>query len=224
MRDTVSSLNCRILATSAIALDRAFVQKKLRDELYYRLTAFTIHVPPLRERLGEIHLLLAYFMGRAARQYNLEPRALSDALVEACGEYDWPGNLRELESFVQRFLVIGNEESVISELRQRAGAAATTRENSPAVPSEKCPEEGVNSLKTLVRSVKGDAEKSAILDALEKTRWNRKEAARLLGISYRGILYKIEEYQLTRPTVWHVWKEPSPNDHDGPVSRNSIKL
>src|SRR6185369_3191622 len=85
--------------------------------LYYRLSAFTITLPPLRERREEIPLLLRHFMGRMATQYSRPTLRLSSALIEACLRYSWPGNLRELENFVKRYLVMGDEATAIAELR-----------------------------------------------------------------------------------------------------------
>ena len=83
---------------------------KLREDLYYRLSAFTVHVPALRQRKEEIPLLLGHFMNQLARRYSLPARIFSPAVLDACQRHSWPGNLRELEKFVKRYLVMGDEE------------------------------------------------------------------------------------------------------------------
>ena len=92
-------VDVRILAASSANIERALSEKKLREDLYYRLSAFTVQVPPLRQRKDEIPLLLRHFMHHLAKHYGLQPRTFSPAVLDACQAYSWPGNLRELEEF-----------------------------------------------------------------------------------------------------------------------------
>jgi DNA-binding NtrC family response regulator len=203
---TYVDVDVRILASSSGNLERAIAENRLREELYYRLSAYTLHVPPLRDRQEELPLLLRHFMHQLARQYGLSPREFSPAVIEACQTYGWPGNLRELENFVKRYLMVGDRKLVFEEKRiipiGTGGATPLTqkpRQNLLALTLVQ-PHgiaEDANSLKSLVNSVKLEAEKNAINAALEKTGWNRKAAARLLKVSYRTLLYKIEQYQMT---------------------------
>jgi DNA-binding NtrC family response regulator len=198
--DRVAAADVRILASSSDNLDRALAEKRLREDLYDRLSPFTIQVPPLRHRKEEIKVLLQHSMHKLARFYGLPPRAFTASALEACQNHPWPGNFRELETFVKRYLVAGDEELALSGLENsgRGGAwaghplklAETTPEESAATPK---------SLKSLIQSVRWETERNAIADALQKTGWNRKAAARLLGVSYRSILYKIEQYQMSAP-------------------------
>jgi two-component system, NtrC family, response regulator AtoC len=198
-----SSVDIRILAATSANLDQALAEKKFREDLYYRLSAFTIHVLPLRQRKEEIALLLAHFMQQLARHYGLPPRTFSPAMREACERYSWPGNLRELEGFAKRYLATGNEAMAIDEMR--SGASRTSQGGNHGgiqeaeVPPRSEPEERSSGLKSLVQSVKGEAERNAIAAALDETRWNRKAAARLLKVSYRTLLYKIELYRMSPP-------------------------
>jgi two-component system, NtrC family, response regulator AtoC len=199
--DNTPQMNIRILATTSVKLQRILNEKRLREDLYYRLSAFTIELPPLRERTEEFESLLACFMERTARHHRLLPRQFSPAMLEACQRHTWPGNLRELENFVQRYLVLGDE--AIGDTEQRS-APGTLGGAAAEIPSSSFlegngPGGDTRALKTLVRSLKDQAEKNAIANVLEKTGWNRKRAAHLLGISYRGLLYKIEQHQLARP-------------------------
>jgi DNA-binding NtrC family response regulator len=201
------SVDVRILAATNVNIEQALIERKLREDLYYRLNAFTLHVPPLRERKEEIPLLLEHFMNQLARHFDLKPRPLSPSLLDACQRYSWPGNLRELENVVKRFLVMGDESLETGELgahltdhREVAWPSSAAEESNPANGSGDHADS--SGLKKLVRTIKGEAERSAIASTLEKTHWNRKEAARQLRISYRCLLYKIQEYQLVPPSSY----------------------
>jgi len=194
------SADVRILASTSANIERAIAERKLREDIYYRLSAFTVQVPSLRQRRGEIPVLLRHLMHKLTRRYGLDPREFSNAMIETSQQYSWPGNLAELESFVKRFLVAGDNELAFTDIeptvedgpvhaeRGSAPKAASRPGESPALPK---------SLKSLIQSVKWEAEKNAIGTALQKTGWNRKAAARLLQVSYRTLLYKIDQYHMT---------------------------
>ena len=188
------SVDVRILAATNIDIPQALAAKELREDLYYRLNAFTLHLPPLRERREEIPLLLRHFMGLFATRYARTPLPVSPTLVEACLRYPWPGNLRELENFVKRYLILGNETLVLSELEPNTEGSAPLHERTGIAGGQQDPDD----LKSLVRSLKDEAENEAITRALQRTKWNRKEAARLLKISYKALLYKIRQYNIDR--------------------------
>jgi two-component system response regulator AtoC len=199
-------VDVRILAASSANIERALSEKKLREDLYYRLSAFTVQAPPLRQRKDEIPLLLRHFMHHLAKHYNLAPRTFSPAVLEACHAYSWPGNLRELEEFVKRYLVMGDKElfSRIQESEDTSKHASLAQNSRPDMADLDGNGNGkgvhpssLNSLKSLVQSVRSEAERNAITTALEKTGWNRKAAAKLLMVSYRTLLYKIEQYHMS---------------------------
>ena len=192
-RSTVT-VDVRILAATNVDVQQAIMAKKLREDLYYRLNAFVLRIPPLRERREEIPLLLRHFMARFAARYGRAPLPLSPTIVEACLRYPWPGNLRELENLVKRYLILGDEALVLGELEANAETSCLSAEAATSR-AEAQPED----LKSLVRSLKDEAEKEAITRALEQTNWSRKEAARLLNISYKALLYKIRQYGIGRP-------------------------
>jgi two-component system, NtrC family, response regulator AtoC len=208
---TTVRVDMRIMAATGIEVERAMMEKRLREDLYYRLSAFTVHVPSLRQRKEEIPLLLGHFMNQLARHYGLPTRTLSAETLEACQAYKWPGNLRELESFVKRYLVMGHEELILGESRWNNGNGGNgLREHRfPAhipepmpVPEHAVAEDHHSGLRSLVQTVKGEAERNAIAVALEQTRWNRKAAARLLKVSYRTLLYKIQQYHMSPPPTY----------------------
>jgi two-component system response regulator AtoC len=142
-------------------------------------------------------------MSQLAKQYRLPARPLSPAILEACEAHVWPGNIRELRDFAKRYLVVGDEELAVWELKKSAAAhrASRTTDCLPDIGESTGPSASNASpgLKSLVRSVRGQTEKSAIAQALEQTNWNRKAAANLLQVSYRTLLYKIELYHMNEP-------------------------
>ena len=181
----------RILAATNIDVHQAIATRKLREDLYYRLNAFTVKIPPLRERREEIPLLLRHFMTRMAERFGRPALSISAALQEACLNYRWPGNLRELGNFVKRYIVLGDEGLAISELR--SGLTSDTGNGAAARPNGSGGERP-GDLKSLVRGLKDEAEMHAITRALEQANWKRKEAAEILNISYKALLYKIRQY------------------------------
>ena len=186
----------RIMAATEGNLERAVAEGRVLEDLYDRLSVFELHIPPLRDRRDEIPLLLGHFMNRLTKRYGVPAPIFSGSLLDACQHHSWPGNLRQLEIFVKRFLVFGDEKTALEELNANVeGSAGNGDHAAPDHNGVHSPEEK-SSLKSLVRHAKGEAERNAIAQALEETHWNRKAAARLLSISYRALLYKIQEYQL----------------------------
>ncbi len=182
-------VDVRVIAATNIDIKSAIAQKTFREDLYYRLNGFTLHLPPLRERRDEIPVLAQYLMRKLAPRYSRAPSTLSPALLQALMNYSWPGNIRELENALKRYLIMENEELLIKEFSPRDNTATGS-----AAPDETC---GGGGLKRLVRSMKDDTEAEVIARTLEKTQWNRKAAASELQISYKAILYKIKQYKLT---------------------------
>src|SRR5580692_9752214 len=112
-------VDVRILAATNINIPEALANKRLREDLYYRLNAFTMQIPPLRERKEEIPILLKHSMSRMAERYARAPLPLSPALLQACQNHTWPGNLRELNNFLKRYLILGDEKLGVTELLPR---------------------------------------------------------------------------------------------------------
>jgi two-component system response regulator AtoC len=188
----------RILAATNIDIPEALATKRLREDLYYRLNAFTLHLPPLRERKEEIPILLKQFMSRMAERYARPPLPLSPSLLQACQDHPWPGNLRELNNFLKRYLILGDENLAVSELQPRNdGTGGASGEGSSKTAN------GAGGLKSLARNAKDGAEAEAITRALEQTNWNRKQAATILQISYKALLYKIRQYGIAETKSHH---------------------
>ncbi len=189
---TTIQADVRILAATNVDIEEALAKKTIREDLYYRLSGFTMRIPPLRHRKEEIAPLIRHFMTQSANQFASPERPVSQRLLQACIAYSWPGNLRQLENFVRRYLILGNEELALAELRSANRAVLGLTSIDPI-----CSEPG--SLKLLARSVRKEAEAAAIARALEHTNWHRQKAARLLEISYKALRYKIKEYALEPP-------------------------
>jgi len=184
-------VDVRVIAATNVDIKEAIVQKTFREDLYYRLNGFSLKMPPLRERLDEIPVLAEHFMRKVASTYECEPLPLSPALMHSLTSHNWPGNLRELDNVIKRYLVLADEMSIINELDPG---------KSPDLPTTIWEERaGSGGLKVLVRNLKGGAEAAAIARTLEETRWNRKAAASNLQISYKALLYKIKQYNLMPP-------------------------
>src|SRR6201993_2226112 len=183
-------VDVRVLAATNVEIQEAMKSGRLREDLYYRLNVLSINVPPLRERTSEIPLLFRHFLQKYSEKFNKEPMVPSQHLMEAAVRYPWPGNLRELENFVKRYVILEDDEGSFRELLEMA---STRQRISPREEVAPVREQG---LKALVRSLKDEAEMEAIGDALEKTHWCRKDAAKMLGISYKALLYKIRQFGL----------------------------
>lgn len=188
--------DARVLAATNVNIQKAIAEHKLREDLYYRLNAFTMTIPPLRERRQEIPLLLTHYMNKLAAKFGKSPLPMSDGLVRECLRYHWPGNLRELGNFVKRYLVLQDEKLVVHELQMRGKEVDAGERNKPQSLSS-----SRGGLKALVRSLKDDAEAREIQRVLEHVNWNRKLAAAELHISYKALLYKIRQYGVSIPDV-----------------------
>ena len=180
----------RVIAATNVNMKEAMARKTFREDLYYRLNGLSLNLPPLRERLDEVPTLANYFMRKGAKKYELEPLHLSANLLHAMGLYHWPGNLRELENVINRYLILKDESAVIAELDLARGVL-------PATERAATTHADAGGLKRLVRGIKGETESSVIAGVLEETGWNRKAAANDLKISYKALLYKIKQYDLS---------------------------
>lgn len=183
--------NVRVLAATNVNIDEALAQKRFRVDLYYRLNTIIFSIPPLRERREDITPLLDHFLAEAALQFGFVPRPISRSLKEACLQYPWPGNIRELQGFACRFLLQEDDDALLAELRGSS---------TPEIVEEDSSEEPCTAdlgLKSLGRKIRAHAEKQMIQDALVKTYWNRAEAARMLKISYKSLRNKIRLYEIS---------------------------
>ncbi len=202
------SVDVRVIAATNRNLEQAVAERQFRDDLFFRLNVVAIDLPPLRERRDEIPLLSEYFIDKYSARYNRPFTDLSSETMGLFMQYDWPGNVRELENLIKRMVVLGTETPVRHEIAR--GMSAITRRPRALPPSRPeitatavpaCVDEAGDrpttvdacSLKEVSRHAAREAERRLILRTLERTRWNRKQTALMLGISYKALLYKIKD-------------------------------
>jgi len=194
--ETDISVDARVIAASNRNLESAVRESTFRADLFYRLNVVTISLPPLRERREEIPFLTDLFLERYAREYGKDAKPVPNELRELLLAYDWPGNIRELENVVKRVVVLGGVAPLLLELRARS-VEAQPASTWPADVSELerflAGETDRVSLKQVGREAAQLAEARLIAKVLERTRWNRREAAEILQISYKALLYKMKD-------------------------------
>ncbi|HUX11136.1 MAG TPA: sigma 54-interacting transcriptional regulator [Terriglobia bacterium] len=173
----------RVICSTKHDIEREMVLGNFREDLFYSINVVSLHLPPLRARREDIPELAKYFWGCYREEFNSDTREPSLRLIEVFHAYDWPGNIRELANMMKRYVLFGSEERIVEELSAKLNASAVL------VP----PSSGRLSLKSLARREAQALERKIILKTLHETRWNRKQAARALNISYRTLLYKIKE-------------------------------
>ncbi len=210
------AVDVRVLAATNKPLERAVGEGLFREDLFYRLNVVTVHIPPLRERRPEIPVFLDYFLHKYSEFYGKNPPPFSDYAVQRMMEYEWPGNIRELENLVKRYVIVGNEAQIIRELSTHKPVISSLvgaspiwglRETQPApaapvaveapnrvttMPSKAADPETSMSLLEIGRRAAMAAEREAIERVLNQTRWNRRQAAKILKISYKALLNKLK--------------------------------
>jgi two-component system, NtrC family, response regulator AtoC len=222
-------VDVRIIAATNRDLERAAADGHFREDLFFRLNVVSIVMPPLRERREEIPILCDHFLKKYSVQYNKPSSGLSNETMQLLMDYDWPGNIRELENLIKRTVVLGTElpirkeishsiavaahrlQSAVGGAQSAAGrpssagglppgrdAAPSMTAASPTSIAAAAAEAGNFSLKDISRTAAREAERELIFKMLQQTRWNRKETAEILGISYKALLYKIKENGLDK--------------------------
>ena len=177
-------VDARVFAATNRKLEKAVAEGAFREDVYFRLSVVRLEVPPLRERREDIPLLCGSFLRRYAERYRSPVERLPARLVEAFLRHEWPGNVRELENAVRRYVIVPDVEMALSEL---GGASPSPWPARPAVPEA--------SLKQVAAAAAEAAEQDAMRRVLTETRWNRREAARRLKISYKALLNKLKKWE-----------------------------
>jgi two-component system response regulator AtoC len=195
-------VDVHLIAATNRDLESAMRDGEFRQDLYFRLKVIEIHVPPLRERRDEIPMLAAHFLERFNAEYG-RAVVIPPETLELFSAYHWPGNVRELENVVRRMVVLDGAAAVHAELLTRI---RTERTAMPPPDHRPSIIEIPGGLKNVARQAARAAERAVIHEVLGRVRWNRTRAARLLQISYKSLLSKIEEYGLDRD---HGQAEPS---------------
>src|SRR5215475_13490577 len=173
----------RIVCATNRKLEEEIENGTFRQDLFYRINVVNLYMPPLRERRSDIDGLVTYFLEHYNRKYNCKARPLSLELMEVLRKYHWPGNIRELENLIKRYVILGAEDVISNDLQPRDADLFTPEINF----------DGPISLKKLTRQATRALERKIILKVLHNHHWNRKQAARTLNISYRALLYKIRD-------------------------------
>ncbi len=200
-------VQARVIAATNQNLDKEIQEGNFRDDLYYRLSTISIHIPPLRQRKEDIPDLVVFFLKKISDKNKKPMISIPQSLMDIFYEYHWPGNVRELENYLNRLSILENfreleEEITASSHKNKHGA--DKKHDNPAKTSKKStpePEE-LDSFPSL-KEVRDKAVRKVELEVIEKVllhvNWNRKEAAKILKISYRALLYKIKELDLSPP-------------------------
>ena len=173
----------RVVCTTNRHLESEIENGTFRQDLFYRINVVNLHMPALRERRGDVQDLAGYFLEYYNRKFNCRARPLSKEVLAVLEKYHWPGNIRELENLIKRYVILGHEEVITSDLVARE----------PDYLNPEINLDGPISLKTLTRKAVRELERKIILKVLQQHHWNRKQAARTLSISYRALLYKIRD-------------------------------
>lgn len=175
----------RLISTATRVLDREIGMGRFRRELYFRINGVCVKLPALRERKADIVPLAEYFLEKHAHETGKRTPVLNADDEELLIAHEWPGNVRELENLARRIVALGDCMGVMGELQRPAIA----RMDAGEVPRN-------SSLKAVAREASRLAERDLILKALERTHWNRKQAAKQLQISYKALLYKIKQMEV----------------------------
>lgn len=171
----------RRIATATRNLDEEVERGLFRPELYFRMNGVCLRLPPLRARSEDVQELMEHFLAKHAQQQERDVPTLADEEKAFFRTYDWPGNIRELENVARKIVLFADPRAVIAELRMPAAGRRSPSETRN------------HSLKVVARAASRQAERAMIKEALERTHWNRKQAAKDLRVSYKSLLYKIKE-------------------------------
>ncbi|MGA9673404.1 MAG: sigma-54 dependent transcriptional regulator [Terracidiphilus sp.] len=189
-----SKVDVRVLAATNVQMENALLEKTFREDLYYRLNAFTIVVPPLRQRREEIPYLIEETIRRTPAEMKTGwDCSFSSRLMDAAQLYNWKGNVRELRNFVTRTIIMRDLDAAVRELETKIAATSETANQEESISEF---EQG-SGMRSIVRDVKDRAEVQIIQNALDVSGWNRRHAAKHLNVSYRTLLYKIQRHRLT---------------------------
>lgn len=205
----IVKVDVRVIAATHRDLEKSILEQKFREDLYYRLSVVTLHVPPLRERREDIVPLAEFLLSKRTAKGAQRP-VLGAELKGVLIEYHWPGNVRELENYMRKLTIMRDGNIIARELRTRSRVKSIRREVPEEPPADVDPPPEEISILEQVTKVKHQAEKDAILNALNTTRWNRKQAAASLNIDYKALLYKMRKLGIDeRPASLTVKAEPA---------------
>jgi two-component system response regulator AtoC len=183
------SVDLRLVSAASENLRQQAEDGRFRRDFYFRINAVTIELPPLRQRTGDLPMLIDHFLELHAKAFRRTSKPLSRELMRRMQRYDWPGNIRQLENMIRSYILIGSEEALAAELVSAL----------PATPPRLNTEIDLAnpvSLKEITKAATQDLERQIILKVLEANGWSRRKTAQWLNISYRSLLYKLQDAQL----------------------------
>lgn len=175
-------VDVRVIAATHRNLPELISQQAFREDLYYRLNVVPIVMPSLRERKEDIPKLLHHFIQKFQHQYGCQVEQLSTKLKKHLYDHDWPGNVRELSNKIERFVLLGDEQELMAETQ-----FASDQDDNTKLKGFEIPEQGM---------VWDEFEQQCLMQALQRTTGNKTRAAKLLGISYKQFLYRLEKFGL----------------------------
>ena len=179
----------RLISSTSRNLEEEMRAGRFRNELYYRIDGASLRIPPLRQRREDIPLLVNFFVAKHCALLGRPQPGLNARVMNLLQEYSWPGNIRELENAVKKIVVLGDPQIAMADL---VTAAEYDPRPAPAILRG-------SPLKAAARAASHQAERQLILEALARTRWNRKRAAQELQISYKSLLYKLKQIGADEP-------------------------
>ncbi len=197
------SVDVRLICATNRDLAREVSEGRFRTDLFYRINVLQIAMPALRQRASDVPILIAHYLALYSASFNQHAPPLSKSLMRVLEQYHWPGNVRELENLIKRYVVFGNESSIVSALRNPEGTSS-------------CPLDGAIDIHTPLRiqtkRVMKTMERRIIMNVLQANRWNRRKTARSLDISYRALLYKIKSNDI--PSIRRTRVAPPPSSKE----------
>jgi two-component system response regulator AtoC len=193
-------VDARILASTNRRLEEAVASGEFRNDLYFRLNVIRIKIPPLRERKQEIVFLAKYFFEKYRDKYDSRAQELAPGLLQTLVEYNWPGNVRQLENVIKRYLILNELDIEAADFMQPVSQKLTSSsEATPVEPARPPVSADFSSLKVVGELAAENAQREVVLRMLAETNWNRKLAAHRLNICYKALLNKIKKWQIRRP-------------------------
>lgn len=186
-------LHGRVISSTTYNLEEEMRAGRFREELFYRINGVCLRLPSLRQRQDDIPLLFEHFLKKYASWFERPEPQFSSTAMDFLRHHSWPGNIRELENFVRKFVILGDEELALSDLVLDSAANTTEPRRGPTVNDHA---NKTRSLKAAAREASRNVERELILNSLERTHWNRKRTARELQISYKALLYKLKQLDI----------------------------
>jgi two-component system response regulator AtoC len=182
------NVDIRLVSAASQDLRQQTEKGSFRLDLFFRINAVTIELSPLRQRAVDLPMLIDYFLDRHAKEFHRSPKPLSREVMQLMQQYNWPGNIRQLENMIRSHILIGDEKALVTEMLSSSPVHSTE-------PGVRIDLTTPVSLKEITRAATHDLERQIILTVLKANGCNRRKTAKWLNISYRSLLYKLQESQ-----------------------------